>query len=253
VDLIERPETVQVRHPWELVRGWFFLRLFERLLPAGAESWLDVGAGDGWLASRLRAEVGPEPRIVCWDINYTATSPLGDGAALEFTTDPPRGRFDVILMLDVIEHVEDDQAFLSGVLESHLADGGHIVVSVPAYMRLYTSHDTALHHYRRYAPGQCRRLLERAGVQITAEGGLFHSLLPVRAGQAALEKWRGPGQSGVGIGEWRGGRFISTCVLTVFRLDTAASLVLGRRRLVAPGLSYWAVGRKAAPGRVAGQ
>ncbi len=57
-------------------------------------------------------------------------------------------------MLDVIEHVEDDVGFVRDVVDGSLAPGGWVLVSVPAYQSLFSSHDRALKHFRRYAPGR---------------------------------------------------------------------------------------------------
>ena len=41
------------------------------------------------------------------------------------------------------------------IVDTMMAEHGWILVSVPAYQSLFTSHDTALKHYRRYSPVQC--------------------------------------------------------------------------------------------------
>jgi hypothetical protein len=146
-------------------------------------------------------------------------------------------------MLDVIEHVRDDRAFVTDVVDRFLAPGGRMVVSVPAYMALFTSHDRDLKHFRRYSPRQGRKLLADSGLTVLAEGGLFHSLLPVRAGQALAESFRRPTvqDTPAGVGHWRGGRLTSTALDRLLRADASASLYLGTKCIVAPGLSYWAI------------
>jgi hypothetical protein len=180
---------------------------------------------------------------VCWDVNYPLTVLERPPLPLEFTVSAPEGRFDTVLMLDVIEHVEHDRAFVRHVVDSFLAPGGRVVVSVPAYMALYTNHDRDLQHYRRYSPRQGRQLLADTGLTVQAEGGLFHSLLPIRAGQALAESFGKPRghDTPVGVGHWKAGWLASTAIDRLLRLDASASLFLGTRRIVAPGLSYWAV------------
>src|SRR6202043_1716729 len=124
---------------------------------------------------------------------------------IEFSAARPAGSFGGILMLDVIEHVEDDFGFVRDVITGSLAPGGWVLVSVPAYQALFSSHDRALRHFRRYAPGSIRRVLESAGLAVQVRGGLFHGLLPLRGAQAWREQRRPPTDASTGIGAWQGG------------------------------------------------
>jgi hypothetical protein len=87
--------------------------------------------------------------------------------------------FDLMLFLDVLEHVADDHAFLKEMVGEALAPGGTIVVSVPAWQGLFGKHDEALKHYRRYSPRTLRAMLSNAGLEVTNSGGIFHTLLVV--------------------------------------------------------------------------
>jgi SAM-dependent methyltransferase len=60
-----------------------------------------------------------------------------------------RDRYDIIVLFDVIEHIEHTKPFVDAVL-FHLKPGGVLLVNVPALMRLYGRYDTAAGHYRRY-------------------------------------------------------------------------------------------------------
>ena len=67
MDLIERHGAARGRHPWEIARARFFLRLLDRLgCLATTPSWLDVGAGDAWFAEQLRPLLPDEASLVCW-------------------------------------------------------------------------------------------------------------------------------------------------------------------------------------------
>jgi len=250
MDLIERPGTVDRRHPWEVARARFFVRLVTRLgLTATTDSWLDVGAGDAWFAQQLRAVLAPAVRLACWDIHYPMDEPpeaAGDVTGIEFSATRPSGAFGGILLLDVVEHVQDDVGFVREVTES-LAPGGWVLVSVPAYQSLFCAHDDALKHFRRYSPRAIRAVLESAGLTVAARGGLFHGLLPVRAAQVVRERHRPPRERPVGIGAWRGGERVTALLTAVLDADARMSLALGTRHLpVVPGLSTWAFCRRAA-------
>jgi hypothetical protein len=120
-------------------------------------------------------------------------------------------------------------------------------VSVPAWDLLYGHHDLALKHFRRYQPGQCRALLQAAGLQILNQGGLFHSLLLPRILQRLAEAARGLRRGGdrpANLGEWRAGALLSSMIGTALEMDTWVSAQLARRGYALPGLSYWAVARR---------
>jgi SAM-dependent methyltransferase len=73
--------------------------------------------------------------------------------------------FDLVTALDVLEHVRDDQA---AVIELHriTKPGGRVIVTVPAYQFLWSEHDEALHHHRRYTRRDLISRLTAAGFQI---------------------------------------------------------------------------------------
>lgn len=244
MDLTERREG-SARHPWELARGAFFVRL-ARSVTAGAVEVLDLGAGDGWFASTLIGQLPAGSSVTCWDINYTAddlaeTVPRG----VVRTAVCPDRTFDVVLLLDVVEHVADDDAFLRDVVMPMLAPDGVLIFSVPAYQGLFSSHDEFLGHYRRYSPAQARRLLERH-VGVDREGPLFTSLIPPRAVGVTVERLRrrrGWRPQPEGVGAWTGGRLVTGAVSGVLGADARVGAALAIRGLRLPGLSYWAICR----------
>jgi SAM-dependent methyltransferase len=73
------------------------------------------------------------------------------------------GRFDALILMDVLEHIEDDLGFLVDAARLCAPDGC-LVISVPAFQILWSRHDETFEHYRRYRAPQLRRLLERAGL-----------------------------------------------------------------------------------------
>ena len=72
MDLLERDGEVVSRHPWELARSKFFVRLLRRFAPASRDvRLLDVGSGDAWFSAQLVDTLPAESRITCWDVNYS--------------------------------------------------------------------------------------------------------------------------------------------------------------------------------------
>lgn len=96
-------------------------------------------------------------------------------------------RFDVVLALDAFEHFEDDEAAMREVFRV-LAPGGVLVATVPAFMSLWSPHDVAYHHHRRYRRPQLRERLERAGF-VTER--MSYSSMTLSPAVWALRKLRG--------------------------------------------------------------
>ncbi|PPB74214.1 methyltransferase [Campylobacter hyointestinalis subsp. hyointestinalis] len=67
-------------------------------------------------------------------------------------------KFDLICLFDVLEHIEQDVNAIN-VIKSHLNDNGILIISVPAYQWLFSSHDVLLHHFRRYTKRNLNALL----------------------------------------------------------------------------------------------
>jgi len=169
-------------------------------------------------------------------------------SSFTLTAEQPDDAFGGILMLDVVEHVEDDIGFVSRIVESRLERDGWVLVSVPAYQSLFTSHDNAVKHFRRYSPRQAAEVLEAAGLRVEAQGGLFHSLLVVRGTQAAKERLSGPRDPWVGPGAWSGGPRLTRAMVSALGAESRVSEVFATKtKSVLPGLSYWAFCRRAEP------
>jgi SAM-dependent methyltransferase len=77
--------------------------------------------------------------------------------------------FDLVCLLDVLEHIEEDQVALSraGQLLKH---PGGLLVTVPAKSWLWSAHDDVHHHHRRYTAGMLRQRAENAGMDVSRLG-----------------------------------------------------------------------------------
>ena len=87
---------------------------------------------------------------------------------------PVSGPFDVVTLIDVLEHIDDDVAAAKAVHDI-MRPGGLLVASVPAVPLLWGEHDISVHHKRRYMAGTLRPVLERAGFII--ERMTYHTSL----------------------------------------------------------------------------
>lgn len=74
-------------------------------------------------------------------------------------------KFDLVVMLDVLEHIEDDDGTMKALFAC-METSGKILITVPAYQWLWGPHDKVLHHKRRYTRTELRRVIEGAGLKV---------------------------------------------------------------------------------------
>lgn len=243
------------RHPWERARLHHFRQVLADpglQIPSGTLRHLDVGAGDAWLANELAAGGPAGGHTVAWDIGY-ANPAVRQRVAKQaphvtLTDVAPKTTFEVITLLDVLEHVDDAHTFLRDIVQSNLAANGVVLISVPAWSALYSQHDRALGHYRRYDPRAAQQLLASCGLRRVRAGGLFHSLLPARAATKLRERWsrRQDKAGSLAAMQWRASARMTRVIDAALRCDTAASRSFARVGLAVPGLSWWAICKKRA-------
>ena len=142
MDLRERREQLGFRHPWEVVRARFFGNRIVKSAGNQPVNILDLGSGDCWFAEQLLPRLPFGSTITCCDINFTEldlSTPTASG--ISKMRDLPDGRFHIVVLLDVIEHVENDMDFLQANVKPKLVEGGMVLVSVPAHPSLFSVHD----------------------------------------------------------------------------------------------------------------
>jgi SAM-dependent methyltransferase len=168
----------------------------EGQLPAQARI-LEIGCGTGhnlpMLAKfgRVEAiEIDPAAREIA---SQRLGQPVGS-APLPALTGVERGAYDLIAVLDVVEHIEDDVAALKAMAEC-LKPGGKILITVPAHQWMWSAHDTVNHHHRRYSKGSLEKAIAAAGLK-SRKLGYFNSLLfPLAAASRIAGRLRGKDDS----------------------------------------------------------
>jgi len=155
-------------------RYWYFqgrkdiiAGLLRQILPKDKRPLrvLDVGCGTGLMLGKLKS-MGYDPVGVdlhSLSMQYCrkrGTQKLlqADVTHLPFINDS----FDLILALDLIEHVQQDRALLKEFYRI-CAPGGRVLITVPAHPFLWSEHDEALHHYRRYRKKPFLQMLKDCG------------------------------------------------------------------------------------------
>ena len=253
MDLRERHHDTARRHPWERARLSFVEQLVATHAGAGSGPVVDIGAGDGYVAAAFadtnRAVFAVDAHYTDADIARLRTPSLQPSR--EAPTDVAA---DVVLLLDVIEHVHDDVGLLR-IARDLLTKDGIAVITVPAWPALFSSHDRALLHHRRYTPTMLRTAIAHAGLRVVVDGGVFHGLLLPRAFAVLAERLR-PGRIdavvgvdvgvgvGVGVGHFAAPAVVGDVITAALRAEQRLSDVAARRGLAVPGLSQFAVVRR---------
>ena len=163
--LWEQISAVEDRHWWFTGRREIITHLVSTLLPDGA-SILDIGCGTGFMLEALIGRYdawGLEPDAL---VRHKSRQAVRGRILPGDTTDHSRllgRRFDLVLLLDVLEHVEHDVKALRAAAET-VAQNGRLLVTVPANPCLWSAHDERNAHYRRYTPDTLAAVLDAAGL-----------------------------------------------------------------------------------------
>ena len=141
-------------HPWFISRA----KLFLDLIPHDKESSiLDFGCGSGIFLNSLHQKGYKNLDGVDISINHESkTNPH-----YRITTNIKSKKYDIILMMDVLEHIEDDISCLR-LMKKHLKPKGILLLSVPAYNFLWSEHDVLNMHFRRYNRKSLRQVISSA-------------------------------------------------------------------------------------------
>ncbi len=142
----------------------------------GATSFLEVGCGEGALATLLAERyeyVGYEPDTASFRVAAGRLSGYPRARVINTVIpETPQRTFDVLGAFEVLEHLEDDAAALAAWVH-WLRPGGLVIVSVPAHQERFGAWDDAVGHIRRYSRSGLAELLRGAGlidVEVTACG-----------------------------------------------------------------------------------
>lgn len=151
----------------------------DRVVGAPPASVLDVGAGGGFF-SRYLLEHGAG-QATCVDPGYDADrDTVHAGRPLQFRRAAPDQPSDLILMMDVLEHVDDDVGLAAEYIRA-ARPGTRVIVTVPAFSWMWSAHDDFLEHRRRYTLPEVKAVLGRAGLHVDGGRYLYGLLLPLAA------------------------------------------------------------------------
>ena len=185
---------------------------------------LDIGCGTGAMLDDLKpfgdvvgADFSPEALQFC--VTRGVKSPLAraDVRRLPFADNS----FDVVTAMDIIEHIDDDKAASAEICRV-LKPGGRLFVTVPAFAALWSEHDEALHHFRRYTVPHLKDLFQRAGLTVDKISytvtALFPAILVYRLLSNWLPKKREVGEKKANLVKVSG--TVNSALLTLSQLET---------------------------------
>ena len=192
------PAYVAVHLEEDRSHWWFRGRLaviraaLRRALPPRRVRLLELGCGSGNVLAAL-AEFGEAVGMDAHADLAAAARAAGLDVRLGHLPDDlgvAPGWAEVVLLLDVIEHVDDDVATLCAAREG-VGEGGLLVVTVPAYRWLWSGHDEVLGHRRRYTAAELRAAVERAGFTVVRVSYFNTLLFPLLVAVRVWKRLRG--------------------------------------------------------------
>ncbi|HEY9035326.1 MAG TPA: class I SAM-dependent methyltransferase [Pseudomonadales bacterium] len=187
-------EPIEYQRMAELEADFWWYRALHRCssdwltglqLPAGA-AVLDAGCGTGGLLQKLLTE-HPLLDFHALEFNPDAATIAGEKTGLPIQVGRieampySNNRFDAIISNDVLYHANVDEPAAIAELHRCLKPGGHLLVNVPAYEWLRSSHDRHVHSKRRYTASRLRTALTKAGFDLRYCSYRNGLLLPLMA------------------------------------------------------------------------
>ncbi|MEM7724242.1 MAG: class I SAM-dependent methyltransferase [Pseudomonadota bacterium] len=174
----------QATHWWYRVRRNILESLLEDHRATSDEpcSIIEIGAGAGSNVPVLK-QFGTVTAVEMHDASRTHLERLYPDVSVGSAALPDSGvfrdaQYDVVVMFDVLEHVEQEHDALK-VVKDHVKPKGRLLLTVPAYQWLWTSHDERMHHFRRYNRQMLRASLEDAGWTVERIGYFNTYLFPL--------------------------------------------------------------------------
>ena len=197
-DVYDRMAQHDATHWWYVARRRILAGLIaDRVRPAKNARILEVGCGTGHNFDML-GQFGTVDAIEIDDgARAVAETRLGRPiltAPLPALTGIADGAYDMIALLDVLEHIDDDHASLAS-LRRKLKPGGKILLTVPANPWMWSAHDRAHHHHRRYTKAGLAQVAQNAGLKIDLISPFNSLLFPVAAAARLVGKLMGKSTS----------------------------------------------------------
>jgi SAM-dependent methyltransferase len=221
-------KTLYENHWWWRSREALLLYVIRGLSLSSTVKILDVGCGDGLFFEQLTAfgdvyGVEPDTQIISPEGKFTERIYPGNISDAPFSDNS----FGLILACDVIEHIDDDISVLEKMY-SLLSPGGILVLTVPAFNMLWTTHDDRNFHKRRYTKRNLEKLVKDNGFLLHKSRYFFVTLFFIKFLQRIFESF----SAFFGYGRFRNlirpekipGDFLNLLLSSWYRLENLIAL-----------------------------
>ncbi|BBP60950.1 methyltransferase domain-containing protein [Pseudomonas sp. St316] len=161
--------------------------MLHMLKGTSANTLLDVGAGSGFFSHHLLTHTATA-QAWCVDISYPADSDASTaGKPVRYRRAVDSLDADLVLLMDVLEHVDDDVGLLKSYVDK-VPSGSRFLITVPAFQFLWSGHDDFLEHKRRYTLRQLETVVAQAGLRVQQGAYYFGLVFPIAAGLRLLQR-----------------------------------------------------------------
>jgi len=168
IQAYESMAELDTKHFWYVSRLQIINSLIYKISNQGVHKVLDFGCGSGYISKGLQDRF-PNLKITSADHNEIALKSVkskGISDVLDLRVQAlQESSYDIILCLDVLEHLENDQACLVKLKKS-LKKNGKIIVTVPAFEFLWSGEDYVSNHLRRYNKKKLNNLIQKSGFRV---------------------------------------------------------------------------------------
>lgn len=233
MDLIDSHLKIN-RHPWELSRA----QCLEEIIKKHPDSfrYADIGAGDQFLTNKLSKYSKKE--IYAVDCNYSSIKTSKRIIMVKDIGELEDESFDRIIIMDVLEHINNEQDLLKEVYNK-MVNNGKLIITVPAFQFLFCSNDIFYKHYRRYHRKPLCNILRSIKLNINESFYFYTSLFILRFFQVLLSKFSSLFSIKAGIGNWKlkEHNIITFFLVLLLNIDFMVNRALSRIGVRLPGLS----------------
>lgn len=192
--IFDRMAALDQTHWWYVARRRILSNVISRTIrPPKHARILEIGCGTGHNFSMLGAFGTVDAVELDDEARALASDRLGRPVACAMLPElegVPDGAYDMVALLDVLEHVEGDEAALAAI-RNKLKPGGKILVTVPANRWMWSAHDTVHHHFRRYNKADLAGVISRAGLKVDLLSHFNTVLFPLAAAFRLVGKLTG--------------------------------------------------------------
>lgn len=255
MDLLENTtgEIVSNRHPWEIVR----YSIIEEKVKKMYDQYnckdvvlIDIGCGDSFVVSKLSTQFNFK-FIYGIDINFNdeiIQNLSGQYKNINFVNSLNNVEINnslnyIIILNDVIEHIENDIDFLQNLNDTILdnINKAFLFITVPAFNFVFSKHDLDLGHYRRYNINNLYEYNNVLNLPVFESGYFFILPLFVRFFSKIISSLIYQKHNKIGVSDWNYSKRITLLIVSLLKLDYFISKKLFYKF---PGLSSFIIFNK---------